>query len=539
MNYYAPFNNQWMDNQQATEEIELWNHPCDLLQKIQIELQFSNQKEFIPKFIQRVRNYKKTQQLIKGIPEAPTCVEILLSNSYFPIEVPLLKRIEQLQDIVIRINQKIHSYFRSIKKQISNLSKEQLRLDSLEEVTQIVIAPSRKIEDFANYKIPTRMDCTFCVCQNKPRHRSKSIIRCLMCLNLYHIKCLKLENTSKFICPECIIQHNDPLHPIIDLLQKPVIFLDTLRQYSFQMGLLPKGYEVEARCLRLDGKSDDAQWPDLGEICLNGKKVKEFKPLMQNSSCKRRKDDSIRVEGIQENSVNIIMLKEGLSTIDQRQQYRINVNQRYMFLIAKVQVLSSEQLVKQTQQNIKNWMGIQQCRNMIKLNAQCMTADDFATESIKISLNCQMFYTLIDTPIRGTICDHIQCFSLENMCSIMKSCTPRRWRCPICKSLILNIYIDSYQYTILQLIKQYDLKLTDISFDKEGQVEQPDIQRLLTQEYINNLPDYVQDNSIRVIPLEILAQKILNLSQVFNNEDNIIDLESQITGTEIRPIEID
>lgn len=46
------------------------------------------------------------------------------------------------------------------------------------------------------------------------------------------------------------------------------------------MGLLPKGYEVEARCLRLDGKSDDAQWPDLGEICLNGKKVKEFKPLM-------------------------------------------------------------------------------------------------------------------------------------------------------------------------------------------------------------------------------------------------------------------
>lgn len=60
-------------------------------------------------------------------------------------------------------------------------------------------------------------------------------------------------------------------------------------------------------------------------------------------------------------------------------------------------------------------------------------------ERIKVSLQCVYDTTIIGTPARGTLCEHVQCFSLENICTMMKNVTPRKWRCPICRHLILDI----------------------------------------------------------------------------------------------------
>ncbi len=50
---------------------------------------------------------------------------------------------------------------------------------------------------------------------------------------------------------------------------------------------------VEIRCIRLDGKqgSEEPTWPDIGDIAINGKRMIEFKPLQNNSSLKKRKDE--------------------------------------------------------------------------------------------------------------------------------------------------------------------------------------------------------------------------------------------------------
>ncbi len=52
-------------------------------------------------------------------------------------------------------------------------------------------------------------------------------------------------------------------------------------------------YQLEVRCIRLDGKNNyELTWPDYGYIKFNEAKLLDFKPLVSNSSLKRRKDES-------------------------------------------------------------------------------------------------------------------------------------------------------------------------------------------------------------------------------------------------------
>ena len=57
---------------------------------------------------------------------------------------------------------------------------------------------------------------------------------------------------------------------------------------------------IEIRCIRIDGKDIktlyETTWPDLGEILINDKKLLELKPLQQNSSLKKRKDEKIFID---------------------------------------------------------------------------------------------------------------------------------------------------------------------------------------------------------------------------------------------------
>jgi hypothetical protein len=52
-------------------------------------------------------------------------------------------------------------------------------------------------------------------------------------------------------------------------------------------------WSVEVRCIKLDGKigSEESTWPDIGELSMNGRRVIEFKPLPNNSSLKKRRDE--------------------------------------------------------------------------------------------------------------------------------------------------------------------------------------------------------------------------------------------------------
>lgn len=132
--------------------------------------------------------------------------------------------------------------------------------------------------------------------------------------------------------------------------------------------------------------------------------------------------------------------------------------------------------------------------------------DDIQAESVTVSLLCSLDTLLIHTPARGSLCTHLQCFSLHNYVTAMSRVSPRKWRCPICKAKCLRLYIDAYQLAILQLIRQKGIHAHEITFDLQARVREEAVQAHLDA-FVATLPPYMLDNSNRQFSLEVLRKK--------------------------------
>lgn len=57
-------------------------------------------------------------------------------------------------------------------------------------------------------------------------------------------------------------------------------------------------------------------WPDIGELSINNMRVLEFKPLVLNSSLKKRKDEKYYTNDLNliSPSVNVVHLKESMAS---------------------------------------------------------------------------------------------------------------------------------------------------------------------------------------------------------------------------------
>lgn len=177
---------------------------------------------------------------------------------------------------------------------------------------------------------------SYCICNksvvvsNQLKAKSAKV-QCTICLNYFHAVCLKLANVNykQFMCPECVVYRLDPLNKVVEVLYKPVPFQPSMhipmKNLSFQVKYKDAGQAVEVRCIKLDGKtgSEEPTWPDIGELQLNAKKVVEFKPLQSNSSLKKRKDEKYTTADVQYNQTNIVQVKEGSPTQDQKSNCRV------------------------------------------------------------------------------------------------------------------------------------------------------------------------------------------------------------------------
>lgn len=265
------------------------------------------------------------------------------------MDVPLIRRHLILEKVVEYLNTRINEYYRFYKPTVQILIEEQKRLNENEtpKETQEIL-PTKMIQKeieldsdsvdrevgldlvkLSNHREPNEDEfkCNYCICAKVEILEQKGeMIKCIYCRNLFHLVCLKLNHPQRvFVCPECILPRLDPLHQSIDVLLEPKIF-NTLNNsqgyHGFYVNKL--NYTAEIRCLRIDGKnSEEISWPDYGELQLNGKKIGDFKPLAQNSSLKKRKDDKIKLD-VMEKANNFITIKEFSCTNEQKQTYRIH-----------------------------------------------------------------------------------------------------------------------------------------------------------------------------------------------------------------------
>lgn len=147
-----------------------------------------------------------------------------------------------------------------------------------------------------------------------------------------------------------------------------------------------------------------------------------------------------------------------------------------------VQILSAGELIHHIKDCDENILGVESSRNLIQ--AYISKFSGVQASALSLSLQCPFDRTLIQTPARGTLCEHIQCFSLENYVRIMEKISPRKWRCPICKFKCFHFQIDSYQHMILNTIRKYKLDLAEITFDDKANITSDQLRALLKTEEI-------------------------------------------------------
>ena len=72
-----------------------------------------------------------------------------------------------------------------------------------------------------------------------------------------------------------------------------------------------------------------------------------------------------------------------------------------------------------------------------------------AGKSLTFSLLCSMSKTVMQTPVRGRHCAHMQCFDLRNFLHTNKNITGGRWRCAVSQQIVFVRFFRNLEPTFL------------------------------------------------------------------------------------------
>ena len=268
-----------------------------------------------------------------------------------------------------------------------------------------------------------------CICGKEKAERLKS---CLKCGEKQHLSCIQaISALQPYECPKCQIEQIDPFAPVTQFLCLPSLVYSCFAHrppISFQ---LPSQYignkdcvRIQIRCLRLDPCGYQHFWPDKAGISVDSKREISLSP----SKWKKRRDYPM--------DLSLDMSKEthtvGVVKRGDEKEYAYAV-----VIVGRRQVM--------------DLIGLTLAGKVITIpegKARVAAAfgenGDLLMEYWRLSLRCPLTHTLLETPVRGWKCSHIQCFSLKVFLTLQSDSTANKWLCPLCKANCSNLVVDQY-----------------------------------------------------------------------------------------------
>ena len=366
-------------------------------------------------------------------------------------------------------------------------------------------------------QMPTKtVDLKACICSVAVTDEQENLI--LVCINKdcqrkVHIACVKVkadtEDAKIYECFDCVLKRCDPLHEVLSTLKSPSVLnnskLDFMLDTEYiRMANTNEAIGVEIRCIRLEEKNIEQTWPHQGELYVNSRRELEFKPLQQNSSLKKRKDEKLFTRNVVP-GLNSLFIK--FAPKNDGQKGKNPETETYVAGIYVVKKLQPNELIDKLKQNCKR--GTEECKNKI--------VKQFGNSAIQIDklsygLSCVLDMQPLKTPAKGAHCKHVNCFSLENYVSVWYKNNQRKWLCPICKLKAYDIVIDTYFQEILKNAEEADVfssEFPEVTFnnmaeytftgkDKEMQKKQKE-QKVKTEslslEAVKSLPEATKTQS--------------------------------------------
>jgi MIZ/SP-RING zinc finger len=293
-----------------------------------------------------------------------------------------------------------------------------------------------------------------CICNNE----KGMTISCHKCHKIQHLKCISNNyRMLPYLCPQCLLEKISPLDQPVEVLipawqQKEVTYFGSssyaVTEKTFEYKIAMKDVIVEGRgtnqiqlrCIKLDGKSFFMCWPSKGHLIVNGKIAMRFE-TSSNPNAKKRKDELLNITTILTPGKNEI----GIYQINDPNVYAVG-----LFLVSRKSEIA---LISEIRSN--NCLSVEKSKEFI-FRTLASGDQDIQSKSIKFSLRCPITMTLMEIPVRGSNCSHIQCFNLAPYVFLQPHSKVNRWRCPTCNNFVYDMIVDLF---ILEIVEQ--AKLTE------------------------------------------------------------------------------
>ena len=299
-----------------------------------------------------------------------------------------------------------------------------------------------------------------CICMKKVNQDDIDVVKCEVCAMTMHFKCYMGNDDSNLeltegLCITCTVNKINPFESVESIYLNPVIMP---KKPDLKTGKISGSFiliEDIIKKIKTEGNykiflysvlhdtrfltEKNYLWPEGFDIFFNNHKLKHtnFEPI-----------DITRFARVNSNSLEF--------------QYKQIYKDYVLFVLGSKPVTPKE--LYETLEQYRQY-SVEECKQMI-----CTMLENCGIEKENISLKCTFSAGIMNTPVRGILCQHINCFDLNNYITYAKS--TKKWRCPICKNLTYfkDLYIDTFIKSIIDEFRnnKKDFDSYSIIIDREG-----------------------------------------------------------------------
>ena len=285
-----------------------------------------------------------------------------------------------------------------------------------------------------------------CLCAGAVR--TGELIRCALCGAEQHRKCVgSAALMPQYYCARCHLQAMEPLQPVLEVIIAPVACLAPGQSpHLFPYRHPDRDAEVQIRSVRIDQSGYLQRWPHDCAIVINNVTVEEFRSDLRVLDGRRR-DVPLQVRlRPGENSIAVVKRKE-------KDWYAFG-----LFVVERVRKSALIQRLAEQQMT--------ESEGATFVNGRLVAEDDLEAPCCTVSLRCALTRQLPTQPVRGFLCQHLQCFDLAPFVVLQEAALVNRWRCPICGQPAFKLAVDLHMEKVLQAARA--LHYTTAELGAEG-----------------------------------------------------------------------
>eukprot|EP00357_Protocruzia_adherens_P002559 CAMPEP_0115012466 /NCGR_PEP_ID=MMETSP0216-20121206/24752_1 /TAXON_ID=223996 /ORGANISM="Protocruzia adherens, Strain Boccale" /LENGTH=535 /DNA_ID=CAMNT_0002381525 /DNA_START=56 /DNA_END=1660 /DNA_ORIENTATION=+ len=328
-------------------------------------------------------------------------------------------------------------------------------------IAEITRANSKGMEQNSttNGSSPKAASNLLCICDNISPMSEENLIQCTTCQKFQHRDCMKANvDLPEYECILCQAKMINPFDEVMDVFCHPFGLEPTKqagnegkkkkRSFMYQSSTKTKihsaagKYQIQIRCLKLDGIGYEHTWPKWGKVSVNSREVMEFK-MPDNPNARKRKDDAINITTLCQIGMNEIEFSMHSDPAD------------YAVVILMIRRVPHAELSEQIRESCV--MGYEEAKvNMLKSLRPSEEGDiQIVSDFIELKLKCPITMKPMQTPVRGSKCNHQQCFNLETYLETISKTRMKKWMCPYCKSKVFRMCVDPFVKEILAKSASY------------------------------------------------------------------------------------